>query len=72
MANEQDKQYIEKLRVTLREGLTKVPPAYANWPHGRSVEFKSCIAKCKKVVNKQRVSEHELNSAISLLGTFWG
>lgn len=72
MANEQDKQYIETLRETLRQGITRVPPAYANWSHDRSVAFKECISKCKKVVNKQRVTEHELSSAISLLGTYWG
>jgi hypothetical protein len=72
MADDNDRRYIERLRESLRAGITKVPPAYGDWSHDRAVAFKACIVRCKKLINKARATEHELNSAISLLGTFWG
>jgi len=72
MTTEEDKRYIQRLRVQLVAGLQKVPPGYADWSHNRSVEFKACIVRCKKTVAKQRATEHELISAINALGVFWG
>lgn len=70
--DEESRRYVERLRGSLREGITRVPPGYKDWSHNRSVEFKACIVRCKRLINKARATEHELNSAISLLATFWG
>lgn len=72
MSDEDHRRYIERLRSSLRAGIEKVPPAYSDWSHDRSVAFKACIVRCRKLINKSRATEHELNSAINLLGSFWG
>lgn len=63
-----DKSPIERLKYLI----SKVPPTYQDWSYQAVQDYKRDIAKAKKVCGKNNPTNHEVESAISLMMSWWG